>query len=300
MKSKQLLSVVFSLIMFTGMTAGSVAFADSDDLEDQLEDFCEMSEDEKELFFEDHPRIAKFKDRLTDFCELDEDKQEEAIKNFIKEHVPEARDHDDYDHEDKLDRYCEMTDEEKDYFISMYDKGEDHLAKMDAYCELDEDQRDAYLDELKDGYKMHSAKDMRDILERYCEMSDEDKRAFLAEHYKNTDHAEKMDRYCELDEDERMDFIEEHRDEYKSHMKDKMSDYKKEYKMLVNEMKDKHKDVRDRQYYDRFCEMSDDERALAIDDLEKLEKISEWCYMTPEERDDFKKEHHDIAMEFKE
>ena len=83
-------------------------------------------------------------------------------------------------------------------------------------------------------------------------------------------------------------------------MKDKMSDYKKEHKMLVNEMKDKHKDVRDHQGYNRFCEMSDDERALAIDDLEKLEKISEWCDMTPEERDDFKKEHHDIAMEFKE
>ena len=48
MKQTQLLSVVFSLIMFTGLTAGSVvAFAESDDddndFDDRLEHFCEMS-----------------------------------------------------------------------------------------------------------------------------------------------------------------------------------------------------------------------------------------------------------------
>ncbi len=47
MKSTQLLSVVFSLIMFTGVTAGSAAFAQSDDdnynLDDRLENFCSMS-----------------------------------------------------------------------------------------------------------------------------------------------------------------------------------------------------------------------------------------------------------------
>ena len=42
MKSTQLLSVVFSLIMFTGVTAGSAAYAD-DDLEDIDDD------DEEEL-----------------------------------------------------------------------------------------------------------------------------------------------------------------------------------------------------------------------------------------------------------
>ena len=39
MKSRQLLSVVFSLIMFTGVTAGSMAFAESDDLDDLLKTF---------------------------------------------------------------------------------------------------------------------------------------------------------------------------------------------------------------------------------------------------------------------
>lgn len=40
MKSRQLLSVIFSLIMFTGVTAGSAtAFAQSDELDDIIEDF---------------------------------------------------------------------------------------------------------------------------------------------------------------------------------------------------------------------------------------------------------------------
>ncbi len=41
MNSRQLLSVVFSLIMFTGVTAGSAAaaFAESDDHDDVIKDF---------------------------------------------------------------------------------------------------------------------------------------------------------------------------------------------------------------------------------------------------------------------
>lgn len=46
MKSRQLLSVVFSLIMISGVSAGSAAHGQSDDLEEienTLEDFCELS-----------------------------------------------------------------------------------------------------------------------------------------------------------------------------------------------------------------------------------------------------------------
>ena len=97
MKSTQLLSVVLSLIMVFGVSAGS-AFAETsdddfdenfdedrhdddkddrhdddkddrhDDLDDKLEDFCEMDANEKENFFNEHPRIAQFEDRLTIYC----------------------------------------------------------------------------------------------------------------------------------------------------------------------------------------------------------------------------------------
>ena len=349
MKSTQLLSIVLSMILVFGVSAGP-AFAQTDDdndnsmeddsfddndtseysndddrdderyendddddrdkehiddkhedLEDRLEDFCEMTDEEKNTFFEDHPRIAQFKDRLANYCELSEDERDDAIEDFIEKHIPEARDYDDYDLDDMLDRYCEMTDEEKIKFASMHDKADDHIAKVNAYCQLDEDEQDAYYDEHEDEFRMSHDKHMKEKLEQYCEMSDSEKREFLAEHDKTTEHAEKMNMYCELDDDGRMKFIDEHRDEYISHMKKKMmSEYKKEHMMSVDEMKDKHKQARDHKDYSKLCELTEGERFLKIDDPEKLERVSEWCEMTPEERDAFKKAHHDAAMDFKE
>ena len=119
-----------------------------------------------------------------------------------------------------------------------------------------------------DGYD----KDMRHMLDRYCEMSDEDKKAFVAEHDKAAEHIAKMNEYCELDEDARKDFI-------KDHIKDKMRD----------NMSDK----RPHMDYDRLCELSETDRALKFDDPEKLDRISAWCNMTPEERDTFKRENLD-------
>jgi len=219
MISKQLLSIVFSLIMFTGVTAGSAAFAESDEY--------------------------------------------------------------DKDMRDKLDRYCEMSDQEKRDFISEHEKAEDHVAKMNEYCELDEVQRDAYIKEHKDEYKMHTDKDMRHSLEKYCEMSDDDRAAYITEHNKDADKAAKMDRYCTLDEDGRTDFIAEHLDEYRAYMKDKMTDKKP------------HMD------YDRLCSMAESDRASEITDVAKLDRISEWCNMTPEEREDYKRDHPDKTRDMK-
>jgi len=53
------------------------------------------------------------------------------------------------------------------------------------------------------------------------------------------------------------------------------------------------KDSRPHMDYDRLCELSETDRALKIDDPEKLDRISEWCDMTPEERDTFKLENLD-------
>ena len=81
---------------------------------------------------------------------------------------------------------------------------------------------------------MDYKKDMREHLEKYCEMSDEERKAYVEEHDKPTDKVEKIDRYCSLDETDRMEFIEEHRDEYKAHMKDKMHDKMSDVKMTMN------------------------------------------------------------------
>ena len=328
MKSTQLLSVVFSLIMFTGVTAGSVAFADSDDaidsfedcveagypimesfpeqcrtddgtvfvnddknrhgLDDRLEKFCEMTDEEKRQLFADHPRLEQFSERLLNYCELSEDERDNAIDKFIAEHFP--REHD-FDLDDLLDRYCEMTDEEKRQLLADHPRLAEFSDRLANYCEMSEEEQDV-IDELieehgdkirselrdysKD-YVMDYKKDMREHLTNYCEMSDEDRKAFVAEHDKAEDHVEKMNTYCSLDEDGRMNFIEEHKGEYKAHMKDKMTDKK-------------HMD------YDRLCEMTESDLAAKIDDSEKLDRISDWCEMTPEEREDYKREHHDNKM----
>jgi len=269
-----------------------------DDLEDRLEYFCEMTNDEKDLFFADHPRLAQFENRLENYCDLSEDKRENAFEDFFKEHASKTRD---YDFKDKLNKFCDMTDEEKRDFVSEHEKIEDHITKMNEYCELDENEQDAYIDQYKDKFRMNHDKNIHDRLARYCVMSEEDKKEFLEKHDKEIDHVEKMNEYCELDENARINYIKEHKDEYKSHMNDKMFDYKKEHKMNVDDMKDKHKEIRDHKAeYERYCKMSPEELETLIDDSVRLTKISEWCDMTPEERNDFKKEHHDAAMDFKE
>ena len=203
---------------------------------------------------------------------------------------------DDYDLDDLLDRYCEMTDDEQRQLLADHPRLAPFTDRLANYCDLSEDEQDAIdelieehgdrirheLREYADEYHMNPDIDMREKLTRYCEMTDADKKAFVAENDKAEDHVDKMNRYCELDEDGRTDFIEEHRDEYIAHMKDKMM-YKKK----------PHMD------YDRLCALSESDRAAEIDDSEKLDRLSNWCEMTPEEREDYKREHHDGAMDEK-
>ena len=117
----------------------------------------------------------------------------------------------------------------------------------------------------------------REKLAKWCEMSDDEKSAIAAKYSKTEDQVAKSNNYCTLDESDRADFIAEHREEFRAHhdsMKDKMMD-----KPHMN--------------YDRICSLSESDRAAEIVDADKLERISKWCDMTPEERDDYKKEHHD-------
>jgi len=116
----------------------------------------------------------------------------------------------------------------------------------------------------------------REKLAQWCEMSDEEKSRIAAEYGKTEDQVAKSNNYCTLDESERAAFIAEHREEFRAHhdsMKDKMD------KPHMN--------------YDRICSLSESDRAAEIIDAEKLERISKWCEMTSEEREDYKKEHRD-------
>ena len=264
-------------------------------LEDRLEYFCELTDEEKKKLYADHPRVAQYSDRLANYCEMSEDDREDAIEDFVAEHFPGEREHD-FDLDDLLDRYCGLNATDKRQLLAEHPRLAPFTDRLANYCDLSEDEQDA-IDELiedhgdkirselrdysKD-YVMDYKKDMREHLDRYCEMSDEEKRAFVAENDKAEDHVEKMNRFCTLDESDRMSFIEEHRDEYMKHMKDKMH----------GTMTDKkHMD------YDRLCAMAASDRASEITDVAKLDRISKWCEMSTEEREDYKKEHHDEMKE---
>ena len=113
MKKAQLLSVVFSLIMFTGVTAGTaVSYAESDDndhdFDDKLEDFCEMTEVDQAAFLEKYPMASDHKDKLDEYCLLDESEREA----YIEEHKDEYSRGHDYDIKTKLDKFCEMSTDE--------------------------------------------------------------------------------------------------------------------------------------------------------------------------------------------
>ena len=231
MKNVQLLGVVFSLMMFTGVTADTVVFAETDE-------------------------------------------------NYHSDH--------DYDDEfqGKLDRYCTMTEDQKQEYITKHEKSDEHVAKMNKYCTLDKNGKKTFVEEHLDEYKAYQKSkkhypDMRAHLEEYCSMTDSERSEYLAKHDKAEDHAKKVNEYCLMDDEQKAAFIEEHRDEYKKHMKEKMM---------------KHKDKKHHMDYDRICSLSENERSMEIDDPDRLDRISKWCEMTPEEREEYKKKHHDKKM----
>ena len=250
MKRTQLLSVVFSLIMFTGVTTGNVAFAESDDVIDSFGDCVEAG----------YPIMESFPEQ----CKTDDGK---VFVNY---------DNDRHDLDDRLEKFCEMTDEEKRQLFIDHPRLEQFTERLLNYCEMSEEEREDAIDKfIAEHFPKDHNFDLDDLLDRYCGMTDVEKKAYVAEHEKAEDHVEKMNRYCALtDEDSRLKFIEEHKDEYKAHMEDKMHD-----------RKTVHMD------YERFCKLTDEELVASTFDVEFVKKAFEWCEMTPEEKKAYKMEH---------
>ncbi len=184
---------------------------------------------------------------------------------------------DNYDFDDRLEKYCEMTDEERAAFIEKHDKVKDHQEKMTEYCLLDETEREAYLEEHADEYKKHDY-NIREKMDRYCEMSEEDKAALTEKYPMASDHQEKMTEYCMLEDEDRdafivefMDSIKDKMSEYKDSMKDKMSEYKDSMKDKMSDYKDPmkermsdHRDTMKDQISDHKDSMKSDNKSRTI------------------------------------
>lgn len=402
MKSTQLLSVVFSLIMFTGVTAGNTAFADSDELDDILENFCEMTETERSDIVSKY-ELDEYAEKLAIICDIEDDIDREnslddvidaielerfdeiddesvdVIEDFedcveagypIMESFPEqcmtddgqvftntddddsdddddkvlvchkgkntlSISHDalrahlahgdykgkcgsdtrpDYNLDDRLAHFCDMSAEEKRQFFEDHPRLAQFSERLLKYCELSDYSRDSKLkdfirnhitdedrhkvrDHVKDHVKDYvkdklGDKDIdaefRKKLAQWCEMSADEKSTTAAQYDKTEDQIAKADRYCTLNETDRAEFIAEHRDEFRAHMKTMMKD------KVMDKMHDKMADHMD---YDRLCKLTESDRALEITDVAKLDRLSKWCQMTPEEREEYKKEHHDTMKD---
>ncbi|MGY5149610.1 MAG: ABC transporter substrate-binding protein [Candidatus Nitrosopumilus sp. bin_68KS] len=262
MKSIQLLSVVFSLIMFTGVTAGSTAFADTDDLEERIERFCEMNDSERNDFFIDYADMKEYDEKLSTICKItDEEERVDTLDEFI------------------FDIVLTRDDVDND-FDAEFDELEEEF-KEDGIKEDDRDETD----DRDEKYSRDESLD--DRLEHYCNMTDLEKRQFFADHPRLTQFSDRLENYCDLSEDDRDNaidkFVAEHKDIIRDYMKDKIHD--KVTDKIHEKMTDTHMD------YDRLCSMAESDRAAEITDVAKFDRISKWCNMTPEEREDYAKNH---------
>jgi hypothetical protein len=293
MKKAQLLSVVFSLIMFTGLSAGmAVVYAESDDgnhdFDDRLEHFCEMTDLEKEQLFKDHSRLIQFEERLTKYCDLDEDEREDLIDEFIEEQFANYKENDDWDMDDILDKYCEMSAEDQTAFLEKYPMTSDHKDKMTEYCSLDESEREAFIEEHKDEYGRVHDYDIKAKLDGFCEMSAEDQTAFLEKYPMASDHKDKMTEYCSLDESEREAFIENHKDTMKGEMSEHKNIMKGEMSMHKDAMKGEMCENED----GMECKMSDHKDSMTSD--QKFHLVLKASTLTNEQKNDVRVMHSEL------
>jgi hypothetical protein len=293
MKKAQLLSVVFSLIMFTGLSAGTaVAYAESDegnhDFDDRLEYFCEMTDSEKEQLFDDHPTLAQFEDRLVSYCDLDEDEREELIEDLIEEYFADYKELDDWDMDDVLDRYCEMSSENKAAFLEKYPITSDHQDKMTEYCSLDESEQEAYIEEHKDEFTQVHDYDMKEMMDKFCEMSEDDKLSHLEEHDKSEDHLAEMKEFCSLDDTGKNAFIEEHKGNMKGEMSMHNGNMKGEMYMHNGNMKGEMCEYDD----DIGCEISDHKNSMTSD--RKSHLVLRASTLTDEQKNEVRAMHSEL------
>ena len=199
MKSRQLLTVIFSLIMFTGVTAGNAVFAESDD-DDVIEDFEDCVEANGVIG--DNPDQCTIDDTVF-VNDEDDDDDDDANKVLVC-------------HKDK--KTLSIDD----------DALPAHLGHGDDKGRCDGDTRADY---MHDEHSNKGTGNLRDHMAMFCDMTVEEREAKVTENHPDLsdDLRDELLGYCEMSEEDQDDFRDsmmDRMDELHDSMKDKMMDKK--------------------------------------------------------------------------
>lgn len=324
MKSTQLLSVVFSLIMFTGVTAGNAAFADSDELDDILEAFCEMTTEERSDIIAKYG-LDEYAEKLATVCTIeDDDEREEALESVIDalyletgiedetddetdeeddesyEDGDDARDGKYYNLDDRLAHFCDMSDEDKRKFFEHHPRLAQFSERLANYCDLSDYSRDS---KLKDFIRNNITDEDRQKVKEYV-------KDLMKDHVKDkltdADFREKLVQWCAMSDEEKRATAAEYdktadqvakANSYCTLSESDRADFISKH---IDEFREHMKDrMMDKPHadYDRFCALTDAELAAATFDVDFVERASKWCDMTPEERKEYKMKYHDAMKD---
>lgn len=324
MKSTQLLSVVFSLIMFTGVTAGNAAFADSDELDDILEAFCEMTTEERSDIIAKYG-LDEYAEKLATVCIIeDDDEREEALESVIDalyletgiedetddetdeeddesyEDGVDARDGKYYNLDDRLAHFCDMSDEDKRKFFEHHPRLAQFSERLANYCDLSDYSRDS---KLKDFIRNNITDEDRQKVKEYV-------KDLMKDHVKDkltdADFREKLVQWCAMSDEEKRATAAEYdktadqvakANSYCTLSESDRADFISKH---IDEFREHMKDrMMDKPHadYDRFCALTDAELAAATFDVDFVERASKWCDMTPEERKEYKMKYHDAMKD---
>ena len=177
MKNIQFLSVVFSLILFAGITAGTTAFAEPGKYNhaEKMNAYCDMSSEQQAELIAKHNKSEDKVAKMNEYCSLDD----EGRAAFIEEHKDAYKNHGDKKHRgdmtEKMNAYCDMSSEQQAELIAKHNKSEDKVAKMNEYCSLDDEGRAAFIEEHKKAYKNHDKKMHKEMKKHAKNLSSEDR-----------------------------------------------------------------------------------------------------------------------------
>ncbi len=299
MKSTQLLSVVLSMILLLGVSAGPAFAQVEDDMDDDHMDDASIEErEDDDDDREDERDDDRDEEREDDDDDLKGDYDDDRDEDYddLNEVHDDDRDDKHEDLDDRLEHFCDMTGEDKRKLFADHPRIEQFADRLANYCEMSEDERDDAIDKfIRENFpeEEHDDEyDLGDLLDRFCAATDEDKRKLFADRPILEQFRDRLANYCEMSEDEQdavEDFLEKYKGQIKTAIREHVGDYKKDHAA----------DFREK--LENYCTMSDEDKKSYIAKHDKTEehqtKMNKYCESNEDERKIFIKDNLETYKE---